>query len=170
MIRPATVGLLPSSTLQQLVHLRSMLHACRGRRGGRRGGRGGALAAAAPRRPGCCDAASNPAGRRPPDRPELVPSSTCGPAPPGPAPDVARTAATRHRVSPLVVSPLGFTPTHDVRKLKFSCTRAGPTRQSHIPSNMSARFPLAKVSNWPEYSPDHATLRQSNVSAAERLL
>ena len=33
----------------------------------------GALAAAAPRRPGCCDAPSNPAGRRSPDRPELVP-------------------------------------------------------------------------------------------------
>ena len=33
----------------------------------------GALTAAAPRRPGCCDAPSNPAGRRSPDRPELVP-------------------------------------------------------------------------------------------------
>eukprot|EP00964_Phaeocystis_antarctica_P126828 scaffold90498_cov61-Phaeocystis_antarctica.AAC.3 len=32
----------------------------------------GALATAAPRRPGCCDAACNPAGRRSPKRPELV--------------------------------------------------------------------------------------------------
>ena len=32
----------------------------------------GSLDAAAPRRPGCWDAASNPAGRRSPERPELV--------------------------------------------------------------------------------------------------
>ena len=54
---------------------RPPLHRCCGRCGpARRPQRRprGSLDAAAPRRPGCCEAASNPAGRRSPERPELV--------------------------------------------------------------------------------------------------
>ena len=56
----------------------------------------GALTAAAPRRPGCCDAPSNPAGRRSPDQPELVPRRSGRLAPPrqGPGQPCSRWAAS----------------------------------------------------------------------------